>query len=106
MCWPAGRDLERRDAVATGVRGRRARERSNVGALAAGRRADIVVLDLEFAAVRRPQRRLASSTRSCSPAPANRVRDVMVGGRWLVQDRRHFAETAIAAGYKRAMQQD
>ena len=31
------------------------------------------------------------------------VRDVMVGGRWLVQEGRHFAETAIAAGYKRAM---
>ena len=31
------------------------------------------------------------------------VRDVMVAGRWLVQEGRHFAETAIAAGYKRAM---
>jgi formimidoylglutamate deiminase len=36
-------------------------------------------------------------------APANAVRDVMVGGRWLVQDGRHFAETAIAAGYRRAL---
>ena len=31
------------------------------------------------------------------------VRDVMVGGRWLVQERRHFAETAVSAGYRRAM---
>ena len=36
--------------------------------------------------------------------PGEAVRDVMVGGRWLVQEGRHFAETAVAAGYKRAMQ--
>ncbi len=34
---------------------------------------------------------------------ADAVREVMVAGRWLVQEGRHFAETAIAAGYKRAM---
>ena len=31
------------------------------------------------------------------------VRDVMVAGRWLVQEGRHSAETAIAVNYKRAM---
>jgi formimidoylglutamate deiminase len=36
-------------------------------------------------------------------AAGNAVRDVMVGGRWLVQEGRHFAETAIAAGYRRAI---
>jgi formimidoylglutamate deiminase len=51
-----------------------------IGSLEPGRRADIVVL-----------------------GPGHAVRDVMVAGRWLVQEGRHFAETAITAGYKRAI---
>jgi formimidoylglutamate deiminase len=31
------------------------------------------------------------------------VRDVMVGGRWVVQDGHHFAEIPVAAGYRRAL---
>jgi formimidoylglutamate deiminase len=57
-----------------------------VGAIAVGHRADVVVLDTFIFA-----------------AAGNVVRDVMVGGRWLVQEGRHFAETAIAAGYRRAL---
>ena len=32
------------------------------------------------------------------------VRDVMVGGRWVVQEGRHAEEEAILAGYKDALQ--
>jgi formimidoylglutamate deiminase len=75
----------------------------NVGALAAGNRADIVVLDGTsplFAA--RTDNAIIDTFVFAGTSES--VRDVMVGGRWLVQDRRHFAETAVSAGYKRAMQ--
>lgn len=74
-----------------------------VGALAVGRRADIVVLDLSsplFAG--RSDTAIIDTFVFAGDSEA--VRDVMVGGRWLVQDRRHFAETAVAAGYRRAVQ--
>jgi formimidoylglutamate deiminase len=74
-----------------------------VGALEVGRRADIVVLDLNVPlfAGRRDDEIIDTFVFA---DPANAVRDVMVGGRWLVQEGRHFAETAVAAGYKRAVQ--
>jgi formimidoylglutamate deiminase len=75
----------------------------NVGALAVGHRADIVVLDgtSPLFAARNDN---AIIDTFVFAGTSESVRDVMVGGRWLVQDRRHFAETAVAAGYKRAMQ--
>lgn len=75
----------------------------NVGALETGRRADIVVLDLNaplFAG--RGDDELIDTF--VFAAGNDAVRDVMVAGRWLVQERRHLAETAICAGYRRAMQ--
>jgi formimidoylglutamate deiminase len=72
------------------------------GVLEVGARADIVVLDLNlpiFAA--RREEELLDTFVFCAGDEA--VRDVMVGGRWLVQERKHFAETAIASGYKRAI---
>lgn len=75
----------------------------SVGALAVGKRADIVVLDLSsplFAG----RSDTAIIDTFVFAGDSESVRDVMVGGRWLVQDRRHFAETAIAAGYRRAVQ--
>jgi formimidoylglutamate deiminase len=75
----------------------------NVGALAVGKRADVVVLDLAsplFAA--RSDNAIIDTFVFAGTSES--VRDVMVGGRWLVQDRRHFAETAVSAGYKRAVQ--
>lgn len=75
----------------------------NVGALAVGKRADILVLDGTsplFAA--RSDNAIIDTLVFAGTSES--VRDVMVGGRWLVQDRRHFAETAVSAGYKRAMQ--
>lgn len=75
----------------------------NIGALEAGRRADIVVLDANgpLFAGREGDELIDTFVFAGS---GHGVRDVMVAGRWLVQEGRHFAETAIAAGYKRAMQ--
>ena len=75
----------------------------NIGALAVGNRADIVVLDgaSPLFAARNDN---AIIDTFVFAGTSESVRDVMVGGRWLVQERRHFAETAVAAGYKRAMQ--
>ncbi|MET0533396.1 MAG: formimidoylglutamate deiminase [Steroidobacter sp.] len=75
----------------------------NIGALVVGKRADIVVLDATsplFAA--RSDNAIIDTFVFAGTSES--VRDVMVGGRWLVQDRRHFAETAVSAGYKRAVQ--
>lgn len=74
-----------------------------VGALEVGRRADIVVLDLN-APVFAGRRDDEIIDTFVFAGPGNAVRDVMVGGRWLVQEGRHFAETAVSAGYKRAVQ--
>jgi len=74
-----------------------------LGALEVGRRADIVVLDQNspLFAGRNDDEIIDTFVFASS---GNAVRDVMVGGRWLVQDGRHYAETALAAGFKRAMQ--
>ena len=72
------------------------------GALAPGRRADIVVLDLN-APLFAGRVEDAILDTFVFADPRNGVRDVMVGGRWLVQEGRHFAETAIAAGYRKAI---
>ncbi|HEU4655698.1 MAG TPA: formimidoylglutamate deiminase [Steroidobacteraceae bacterium] len=72
------------------------------GVLKVGARADIVVLDtnLPVFAGRHEDEMLDAFIFA---ATADVVRDVMVGGRWLVQERKHFAETAIASGYRRAI---
>jgi formimidoylglutamate deiminase len=75
----------------------------NIGSLEVGRRADVVVLDLDSTLFAGRSDDDIIDTFVFS-GPADAVRDVMVGGRWLVQDGRHFAETAIAAGYRRAIQ--
>jgi formimidoylglutamate deiminase len=73
-----------------------------IGSLQTGYRADIVVLETNAPAFvgRVDDAIIDTFIFACAP---NAVRDVMVGGRWLVQDGRHFAETAIAAGYRRAI---
>ncbi len=83
------------------VGGARASAR-RIGALEAGCRADLVVLDLNSPSfVGRVEDTIMDTF--VFAAAGNVVRDVMVGGRWLVQEGRHFAETAIAAGYRRAI---
>jgi formimidoylglutamate deiminase len=75
----------------------------NIGAIESGRRADLVVLDLNapLFAGRNDDELIDTFVFA---GTGTEVRDVMVAGRWLVQEGRHFAETAIAAGYKRALQ--
>ncbi len=70
-----------------------------IGRLAAGARADLVVLDPETPAL------LAKGTGHLLDAAifagnVNPVRDVMVGGRWLVQEREHAAEHAVQARFR------
>ena len=69
-----------------------------VGALAAGRRADLIVLadghpNLHGAALADVLGTLVFCGND------NLVKDVMVGGRWVVRDHQHFAQAAIAQRY-------
>jgi formimidoylglutamate deiminase len=73
-----------------------------VGQLAAGKRADLLVLDsghpnLDGVA---PSDVLGTFVFSGND---NLVRDVMVGGRWVVRDGRHHAQHAIAQRYKQTV---
>jgi formimidoylglutamate deiminase len=71
----------------------------DIGALAAGRRADLVVLDPDHPALvgRNGDALLDAWIFNGSGNP---VRDVMVGGRWVVRDRVHCRAPAIAAAYR------
>jgi formimidoylglutamate deiminase len=73
-----------------------------VGVLEAGARADIVVLDLNAPLFCGRHDGAIIDTFVFAGGPEC-VRDVMVAGRWLVQEGRHYAETAVTAGYKRAI---
>jgi len=68
-----------------------------VGAIAPGLRADLVVLDDEAPALlgQTPRTVLDAWVISGGMAGGNPVRDVMVGGRWVVRDRHHEAEEKI-----------
>lgn len=83
------------------VAGARASGRK-IGALEVGKRADIVVINTETPLFSHRHDDAIIDTFVFSGSAAF-ISDVMVGGRWLVKDGRHFAETAIAAGYRRAM---
>ena len=73
-----------------------------VGALEAGSRADVVVLDPDHPTLTgRSQDDLLDSwvfAEAGSP-----VRDVLVGGRWVVRDGRHSSSEVVADGYRQAM---
>jgi formimidoylglutamate deiminase len=71
----------------------------NIGAIAPGRRADIVVLDDAAPALYgRAQDTIVDAFVFAAGKAA--VRDVMVGGRWAVRDGRHIEEERILAAYK------
>ena len=74
----------------------------NIGEIKVGARADIVVVDTDTPLFCNRADDAIIDTFVFSGGSAE-IRDVMVGGRWLVHDGAHFAETAIAAGYKRAV---
>ena len=73
-----------------------------IGTIEAGRRADLAVLDLDHPALlgRPPERLLDAFVFNGNASP---VRDVMVGGRFLVQERRHVAEEEIGARFRRTV---
>ena len=74
----------------------------SIGGLAAGRRADIVVLDAEapmFAAAS-PEQVFDTYVFAGNRNP---VRDVMVGGAWVVRDGHAAGEDAIAARYRETL---
>lgn len=73
-----------------------------IGALAPGYRADLVVLDLESPTLVNRSAAAIMDTHVFSGQP-NATRDVMVGGRWVVQDGCHHAEASIAARFNQVM---
>ena len=69
-----------------------------IGALAVGKRADLLVLDPEHPEVAAmPRERLLDAV--VFAGNRNPVRDVMVGGEWVVTEGRHWKEEAVQAGY-------
>jgi formimidoylglutamate deiminase len=74
----------------------------NAGAIEAGRLADLVVLDTEHPALvgRGGDGMLDAWLFSGNSTP---VRDVMVGGTWVVRDGRHHAQPSVAAAFARTV---
>lgn len=70
-----------------------------IGRLAAGTRADLLVIHEESPLLAGKDGDLLLDALVFA-GNANPVRDVMVGGRWVVRDGRHGAEDAIAETYK------
>jgi formimidoylglutamate deiminase len=73
-----------------------------MGALARGMRADLVVLDGEHADVAGRAGGAIADALVFSGA-TDLVRDVMVGGHWVVQEKRHAAEEAAVSRYRDAI---
>jgi formimidoylglutamate deiminase len=74
-----------------------------IGGLAVGNRADLIVVDEEHPALVGRGGDLALDSLVFSSS-RGAVRDVMVGGRWVVRDRRHPDEDRIANAYRRVAQ--
>lgn len=73
-----------------------------LGALEAGRRADLLVLDPEAPALwGRGEEALLDA--AVFAGNVNPVRDVLVGGRWVVRERRHPLREETAAAYRAAL---
>ena len=75
-----------------------------MGAIAAGKRADLVVLDGEHPDIA-PRAGDAIANALVFSGNEQLVRDVMVAGRWLVRDRRHELQEKAAERYARAVAQ-
>jgi formimidoylglutamate deiminase len=75
-----------------------------VGALEAGRRADLLVLDCAHPNLDRVEADDVLG-RFLFCGNDNLVRDVLAGGHWVVQGGRHMAQDAIAHRYKQALHQ-
>jgi formimidoylglutamate deiminase len=70
-----------------------------VGAIAEGRRADLVVLDPDEPALAAQPAAAVMDAAVFGPCRAP-VRDVMVGGQWVVRDGHHPKEDAVLANYR------
>jgi formimidoylglutamate deiminase len=75
-----------------------------MGAIARGRRADLVVLDAEAPDMAARSGDAIANALIFSGS-SGLVRDVMVGGRWVVRDTRHAAEDAAAEAYKQTLKE-
>jgi formimidoylglutamate deiminase len=73
-----------------------------VGAIAVGRRADWLVLDASHPAMAGAATD-AALDRLVFAGGDQAIRDVMVGGQWVVKDRRHAAEDRLRADFAAAM---
>jgi formimidoylglutamate deiminase len=73
-----------------------------MGALAPGMRADFVVLDAEHPDLAARSGDAVANALVFSGS-SDLVRDVMVGGRWVVQQKHHAAEDAAASRYRDVM---
>ncbi len=75
-----------------------------IGALEVGKRADLLVLDPAHPEVQSlPPKRLLDAL--VFAGNRNPVRDVMVGGAWVVTEGRHKGEEVVQAGYGAAVKQ-
>jgi len=73
-----------------------------IGRLAPGARADLLVLDAERPSLLgRADDALLDAV--VFAGNENPVRDVMVGGRWVVEQGRHVAEAGVLDAYRRAL---
>jgi len=73
-----------------------------LGRLAPGAKADIVVLDPAHPTLAERAGDMVLDSLVFAGA-GDAVRDVMVGGNWVVRDRRHAAEAQAAEAYRRAL---
>ena len=74
----------------------------NGGGIAAGSRADFVVLDAEHPALTGREGRAVLDSWVFS-GTENPVRDVMAGGRWVVRDGRHERQEAVGRAFRKTV---
>jgi len=75
-----------------------------IAGLAAGQRADLLVLDGQHADLCGKRRDALLDSLIFASHGATPIRDVMSGGQWVVRDGRHAGEEKNAAGYRQTLQ--
>lgn len=75
----------------------------NTGALESGARADLIVIDDQHAAVYGARDEDFFDALVFANIGGNAIRDVMVGGRWVIRDGRHPKEDAIKARFQKTL---
>jgi len=74
----------------------------NVGSLEVGKRADLLVLNMQHPSLYAKQSRfiLDAAIFACNQLP---VKDVMVAGEWRISDGRHYDEESMTNAYMKLM---